>query len=280
MISIEHHNSTSNGPVNTKSSISGEFIPFFLSENSKGDLYKICQGITWFVVKLGSKRIPRAALASFAGCHVDTVSSVNMRLEEAGIFSISRAIKKPNVYSSEFLHVLSVVFGYVKYYSQSSASHILNLLDFNLSYNYKESDSSTKVGVISPTREENKTISEKITKSDTKSPTRSAPVVRPSVSVLCTYKPSLSTKVNENAKFSLVETIYCESGAGLNSNLYFPDYEKIESDRERREVENQEYLKQLAESEESRRLEEERFRISPKLTKEQGYELLKKNEWI
>ena len=183
MISIEHHNSTSNRPVNTKSSISSEFIPFFLSENSKGDLYKICQGITWFVVKLGSHRIPRVALASFAGCHVDTVSSVNMRLEEAGIFSIGRALRKPNVYSSEFLHSLSVIFGYVKYYTQSSASHILNLLDFSYSSNYKESDSSTEVGVIFPTREENESIPEKITKSDTKSPTRTAPVLCPSAYV-------------------------------------------------------------------------------------------------
>lgn len=84
----------------------------YLLENSKGDLYKVLQSITWYMFKLKAKCIARSAIARFAKCHIDTVSEINMRLEAAGIFQIERGYKKINAYQTSFLKVLAMVFDY------------------------------------------------------------------------------------------------------------------------------------------------------------------------
>lgn len=116
MISIEHHNSTSNGPVNTKSSFirinSKNFILDFLKKNAKGDLVAQLREITKLLQasKDGIAPIDRRILASLAKCDKDTVSANNIRLVASGIINIKHVHKHPNIYSSEYLPELISIF--------------------------------------------------------------------------------------------------------------------------------------------------------------------------
>jgi len=98
----------------------------FMLNNSKGDIYKICQGIVWYMFVLGSKHISRSAIAKFANCHIDTVSEANMRLEAAGIFGIFREYHKPNTYHTDFLNEIAAFFGYVNKFILSTTSLYLD----------------------------------------------------------------------------------------------------------------------------------------------------------
>jgi len=77
----------------------------FLKANSKGDLHYVLKAITWYHFKLGWKRIYRDLLARFAECHKDTVSSINLRLQDSGLIQIERSQHEINGYSSEIWYI-------------------------------------------------------------------------------------------------------------------------------------------------------------------------------
>jgi DNA-binding transcriptional regulator YhcF (GntR family) len=270
MISIEHHNIISSSSVN---------INVHEIHCLKGFYKKTLDLLLSFSNNYFEIFPSRETIALKVGCTPHHIDKILTRLENIGVIEIiNRGYRVTNSYKisdifflPEIREQLAKFFSSLTTWGMSSlmraaalyrkSESLLNGILFNnlkLPVYQREWSAMDDISLVNQSRKEMSLESEE----------------------KITVKPSLSTKVNENAKFSLVDTIYCESGAGLNSNIYFPDHEKIESDRERREVKNQEYLKQLAERKESKRLEEERFRLSPKLTKEQAYELFKKNEWI
>lgn len=93
----------------------------FFQENYRGDIYKTLQAYAYYIRKLFKTQrygkisisIPRSLLGKFVGCHVDTISSCNLRLEEAGILSFQRAYKQVNVITCSFIHALLEFFGYL-----------------------------------------------------------------------------------------------------------------------------------------------------------------------
>lgn len=145
---------------------------FFL-DNAKGDIYKITQAIVWFTSK-GFKRISRSAIAKFAGCHVDTVSEANMRLEESGLFQIGRKFKKANVYLTEALDVLTYFFGYSVNFLLSSASLLNSTDNINIYIDLKETrfwvyntEQNNQKGEIQETLHENSFIPSKALRNST-----------------------------------------------------------------------------------------------------------------
>jgi hypothetical protein len=137
------HNITSSSQVKRKPLESGESITFFLENNMKGDLYEITKAITWFMAVVRAKVLSRTAIAKFANCHIDTVSSVNMRLEASGLFKIFRTFKKPNHYRTAFLSELCKIFGYCQ---QSSASlFTLNKIK-NINLYHQEAERVSNLG--------------------------------------------------------------------------------------------------------------------------------------
>ena len=136
-ISMKTHSSIIGCPVKQNQSFYYQLSTFMLN-NSKGDIYNICQGITWYMFILGANHISRSAIAKFANCHIDTVSEANMRLEAAGIFGIFREGRKPNTYYSEFLNEIASFFGYMNKYLQSSASLLFDNIKSNLTNTIKQ----------------------------------------------------------------------------------------------------------------------------------------------
>lgn len=180
-------------------------VSSFLLNNSKGDLYKVLQGLTWFQYKLGAKSISRSALARFAKCHKDTVSEINMRLEEAGIFQIERGYKQINRYRTSLLKVLAIIFGYASKCWLSSTS----LLDLKLMYNHSNISMEKKNQVFK---------TEQVSK---KGEYVGKIVFSPKTGFYCPLelRPFNGT----------IEIPYADSSQsiGRSINYLFPDYEKI-----------------------------------------------------
>jgi len=186
----------------------------FLLNNSKGDLYKVIQGVTWYMFKLKTKFISRSALARFANCHKDTVSEINMRLEAAGIFQIEREYKQVNGYSTSLLKVLAIIFGYSPKCWLSSTS----LIDQSSSYINNYLDIGNQKYVFSCNKVSNK--GEEIGKV----------VFSPITGLYC---PLELRPLNNTIEVSYADNI---QSIGTSVGKLFPDYERIEKDRIRREA--------------------------------------------
>jgi len=183
---------------------------FFLN-NAKGDIYKIVKGIVWNLVIRRKKRIDRKSLSIFGKCHIDTVSSANIRLEEAGLFQIGRQFKKPNIYETEFLDVLSYFFGYSVNFLLSSAS-LLDLTDnINIYIDLKETrfwishtEDNTQKGNIQENLQDNTPFMSQ--------------TLRNSIPILCPEKAKVqcieywNTPISEEERFAFREELKKQLG--------------------------------------------------------------------
>ena len=74
--------------------------------------------------------------------HKDTISAHNMIIEANGIFKIERAFKKNNIFSTKYLFVLAVLFGYLEsaslFTSQINISHSSNNEETTISITQQE----------------------------------------------------------------------------------------------------------------------------------------------
>lgn len=108
-------------------------VESFLLNNDRGMLYGVVKGIAWCFKSFGFQgrcKISRSLLAKIAHCHVDTVSSINMRIEEAGLVEIGREFKKINTYRTKNLWALLLIFGFVTQYPSQNLQSA-SLLDSN-----------------------------------------------------------------------------------------------------------------------------------------------------
>ena len=121
----------------------------FFQENYRGDMYSVMQGYAYYMSKLFRVQkcgnisicIPRSLLAAFAGCHIDTVSSSNLRLEEEGLLSFRRAFKKVNEITCSSMHALLEFFGYLPewLYFRLKSTSLSNLKDISYLYTISKS---------------------------------------------------------------------------------------------------------------------------------------------
>lgn len=212
-MSIGHHNTTSGASVN---------INMHKLHSLNGFAKKILNLLLSFSNNYFEVFPSRETIAIKVGCTTHHVDKILTKLEDIGVIEvINRGYKVTNSYKisdifflPEIREQLAKFFSSLTTWGMNSLMRAAALFRKNESllngilFNYiklpvyqREWSAMDDISLINQSRKEKELESEENH----------------------TVNPSLSTKVDESAKFSLVENVYCESGAGFNSNIWFKD---------------------------------------------------------
>lgn len=109
------------------------FITHFFKNSAPQDkCYETLRKIVFNIWIMRKKQIFRGLLVKQTGLHKDTISAHNVKIQENCILDIEHAFKEANRYSSKFMVVLAIFFGFEKPINWESASLFTDIIKYKL----------------------------------------------------------------------------------------------------------------------------------------------------